>query len=370
VRATRVNIWSVTLAPPASLFLHKKCPEFSRGQRASSERYKKPEQKKKDPATPPAPRVKKPSERYPNIPVRAERVEITPLPSCEVCGQEMQDSGMVEESEQLTVIPKKFEIIRIARAKYRCSCQACITTAPVPPRIIPGSRYSDEMILDVVLSKYCDLIPMERYAAMAARGGLKDLPPQSLIDLTHGAAEFFAPLTEKIRQEVLSSRVLHADETPHPMLEGSDKKSWHLWGFSNKRASFFECHPTRSGDVASSVLNQSQIEVLVSDVLEAQTQGQDPPGILELREKMRARFNAMRDQALSEWPKYPYKNKFQTALKYFLENFDGLTFFLKDAQVPIDNNLQERALRSPVVGRKTWYGTHSDRTKPHGPMAI
>jgi transposase len=386
---------------------------------ASSERYKKPEEKKKNPATPPAPRVKKPSERYPNIPVRVERLEISPLPSCGVCGKEMLDSGMVEESEQLTVIPKRFEIVRVERAKYRCGCQACLTTAPMAPRIIPGSTYSDEMILDVVVSKYCDLVPMERYAAMAARGGLKDLPPQSLIELTHGAAEFFTPLTEKIRQEVLTSTVLHADETPHPMLEGSDKKSWHLWGFSNKRANFFECHPTRSGDVASSFLNQSRAEVLVSDVfsgygkaigvanlerekqgrrrivpancnaharryffkprleypecefylehyhhiylLEAQAQGQDPPGVLELREKMRVRFKAMKDQAMQEWPKYPYKNKFQTALKYFLENFDGLTFFLNDAQVPIDNNLQERALRSPVVGRKTWYGTHSEK---------
>ncbi|MBN8538371.1 MAG: transposase [Deltaproteobacteria bacterium] len=35
--------------------------------------------------------------------------------------------------------------------------------------------------------------------------------------------------------------------------------------------------------------------------------------------------------------------------------------FLEDAEVPIDNNAQERLLRSHVVGRKTWYGTHSER---------
>lgn len=29
--------------------------------------------------------------------------------------------------------------------------------------------------------------------------------------------------------------------------------------------------------------------------------------------------------------------------------------------VPIDNNSQERLMRSPVIGRKTWYGTHSKR---------
>ena len=34
---------------------------------------------------------------------------------------------------------------------------------------------------------------------------------------------------------------------------------------------------------------------------------------------------------------------------------------LTSRSVAIDNNLQERLLRSHVVGRKTWYGTHSER---------
>ena len=48
-------------------------------------------------------------------------------------------------------------------------------------------------------------------------------------------------------------------------------------------------------------------------------------------------------------------------MSYFLENYDGLTLFLKNPSLPIDNNQQERLLRNPVVGRKTWYGTHSKR---------
>jgi len=55
-----------------------------------------------------------------------------------------------------------------------------MTTAPVPLKIVEGSSYSNEMILDVALSKYCDLIPIERYVQIAARSGLIDLPPHSL----------------------------------------------------------------------------------------------------------------------------------------------------------------------------------------------
>lgn len=39
----------------------------------------------------------------------------------------------------------------------------------------------------------------------------------------------------------------------------------------------------------------------------------------------------------------------------------GLTRFLDDPRIPIDNNATERALRSPVVGRKNHYGSRSVR---------
>ena len=46
-------------------------------------------------------------------------------------------------------------------------------------------------------------------------------------------------------------------------------------------------------------------------------------------------------------------------MRYFYNNYKELTFFTSDPNLPIDNNSQEALLRSPVVGRKTWYGTHS-----------
>lgn len=388
---------------------------------ASTERYKPVAQGAGDgsPKVPAKPRVKKLSERYPSIPVREERIVQNPAPNCTCCGKGMTDSGMTEDSEQLTVIPKKYEILLQKRAKYRCSCQGAVVTAEASARIIPGSSYSDAMILDVALSKYCDLIPMERYTAMAARGGLVDLPPQSLIELTHGLADFVASIYTRIKNNVLGSRVLHADETPHRMLEGSDKKSWYLWGFSTGYASFLECRNTRSGNVASEMLLKSQCEVLVTDVysgygkatrevneerkrvgktlvksaycnaharryfhkawshykeaafyldqyheiyrLNAEARGQPPPGVLELRMQMRPLLEDMKKRAQGELPNYPRSGKYGKALRYFIENYVGLTLFLTDAEVPIDNNSQERLLRSHVVGRKTWYGTHSER---------
>lgn len=384
----------------------------------SSERYKKPIKKDK-PKEPEKPRVKKPSERYPNIPIREQLITQDPAPSCPCCGKGMTESGMTEDSEQLTVIPKKYEILLQKRAKYRCQCQGSIITAPAPARIIEGSSYSDEMILDVVLSKYCDLIPIERYVAMAGRSGLKDLPQQSLIEVTHQFADFALPAYGLVKNGVLNSRVLGADETPHQMLEGSETKNWYLWGFSTPVYCFLECRDTRSGDVASEVLVNSKCEVLLTDVysgygkairvaneqrrenrlvliqnancnaharrpffksypkypeakfyldhyheiyqLNSAAKDKPPPQVLELRSQMRERFEAMKKRAWEELPSYPDESKYGKGLKYFLNNYEGLTLFLNDPEVPIDNNSQERLLRNHVVGRKTWYGTHSER---------
>ena len=386
----------------------------------SSEKYKKSD-KPKTPKEPAKPRIKKPSERYPNIPVVEKIISMFPLPNCICCGIGMSDSGMTEDSEQLTVIPKKYEIILQKRKKYRCGkCHGDIQTAPLPARITPGSTYSDEMIIDVALSKYCDLIPIERYAAMAARSGVMDIPPHSLIELTHQFAEFVKSVYLKLKDKAMISRVLHADETPHRMLEGSNKKSWYLWGFSTREVCYLECHDTRSGDVASDILLNSKCEVLVTDVysgygkalktvnltrsdkkqlpiesgfcnaharryffksrikytvdsefylnqyheiykLNSESKEKPPDIVIEIRSQMKKYFEAMKAQAYKDLPRFPNDNQLSKAIKYFLKNYDGLTLCLTDAEVSIDNNPQERLFRSHVVGRKTWYGTHSER---------
>jgi transposase len=39
------------------------------------------------------------------------------------------------------------------------------------------------------------------------------------------------------------------------------------------------------------------------------------------------------------------------------EHWSGLTQFVKDARIPMDNNLSERRLRGPALGRKNYYGS-------------
>lgn len=388
----------------------------------SSERTRRNKKDRKNKNKPRSSTSKLPSERYPNAEIIEKHITCTNLPSCDCCGKEMQDSGMSEVSEYLTVIPKKYIVIRQHRHKYRCgSCHGDILTTPSIPRVIPGSSYSDEMIVDATLSKYCDLIPMERYCEMANRQGFPGLPPNSLIGTTIALSQFLKDVYERLRAETLVTKILLADETRHNMLEGDEKSGWYLWGFLSEQSCFYECHDTRSGNVASIVLQNSTCEVLLTDVysgykkavreanvkrieenkqpiliaycnsharrgftpnrqddeetapeaqfmidqyeeiyrLNRESKGQPAERVLEIRKVMLPLFEKMKVHAEKTREDVSNKSALAKGFNYFLNNYEGLTLFLKNAQVPIDNNPSERMLRSPVVGRKTWYGTHS-----------
>lgn len=104
-----------------------------------SEKYKKSSDSNNNkPKNPSKPRIQKPSERYPNLPVVEKIITQSPVPICSCCGHEMCDSGLTENTEQLNVIPKRYEIILQKRVKYNCSkCHGNLQIAPAPERIRP-----------------------------------------------------------------------------------------------------------------------------------------------------------------------------------------------------------------------------------------
>ena len=376
-----------------------------------SKKNKSHKSKKKDPKK----RVRLPSERYSNLDVVEKEVEHDEAPSCGACHSQMKKSGLFETSEYLTFIPRKYYVVREKRHKYRCACcQGSLVTTPAIPRIVEGGAYSDEMIIDVAMSKFLDLLPIERYTEIASREGLSDLPANSLINTIHKLADILEASYKIIKKEVLSSKVIHADETPHRMLEGDKKSNWYTWGFSSDSASYFEVRDTRSGEVASDLLQDSKCRYLVSDVFsgykravkdanetretkiehlycnaharrkfkESEKNYEESEYFLKLYRRVyrlnkkdylekypedkKRRYQSlymklMYKRALEMKINYSTHSSLHKALKYFIDNFESLVRFTSQENLPIDNNSQERQLRSPVVGRKTWYGTHSKR---------
>lgn len=364
---------------------------------------------------------KLPSERYPGLEVIEETKTKDKPPLCPCCNEVMKDSGLFDISEKLETIPQTYHIVRTKRVKYNCSkCYGSMANTPAIPSIVPTSNYGDSIIIDVALSKFCDLIPIERYVQIAFRNGLKDLPAQSMIGLTHHLANFLHPVYELIKLEVLAAVVLFGDETPHKMLEGDETYNWYLWGFFCTTACYFEAHGTRSGDVVVEFLKESKTEYLMSDgytgynkairitneqesrnivgidcnahafryfnettdawseevapfleqysyIYELETARKENEDKLsfdeqaELRQKMAPHFEKIKLMCEEQIDSIPSEIGHKKAMSYFVNHYDGLTLCTTDPRLPLDNNLAEREVRAPVVGRKTWYGTHSKR---------
>ena len=358
---------------------------------------------------------KLPSQKFPDLEVEENIVRDDSPPICGCCNSAMQESGLYKTSEKLEVIPKRYYIVRNKRVVYNCpSCYGEMKNAEAIPSICPSSNYGDSVMIDVSLSKFCDLVPIERYSAMAARDGVEGLAPNSLIGLTHNLANFLYAGYEALKSEVQSSRLVFIDETPHKMLEGDDRSSWYLWGFSCTTACIFEAHPSRSGDVAFKFLSESLAEFILTDgyrgyqkavrqlseqsktITEAncnahayryfeeasvtwESECQDflrlygeiyalerqaklnPEQKPKIRSQMQPLFEDMASKAREAKESAMPNSGFMKALGYFLGHYEKLTKCTYEPEIELDNNFSERLLRNPVVGRKTWYGTHSKR---------
>jgi len=67
-----------------------------------------------------------------------------------------------DQSEQLDIKPAEYFVSVVKREKR--ACQACeeggVMTAPLPVRIINKSLVSDHVVINTIISKYCDHVPL------------------------------------------------------------------------------------------------------------------------------------------------------------------------------------------------------------------
>ncbi len=120
--------------------------------------------------------VAKPAHRAPlpaHLP-RAERV----IPAshaagdaCPDCGGVLHDAGATH-SEMLDWVPASIRVLRVTRPK--CACRACGTLhqALAPARIVPGGLATPGLVAHVLISRYCDHLPLFRQSRILARHGL------------------------------------------------------------------------------------------------------------------------------------------------------------------------------------------------------
>src|SRR5208337_4804250 len=148
----------------------------------------------------------------------------------------------------------------------KMSCRACETVvqAPMPTLPIEKGRPGPALLAHVVVSKFCDHLPLHRQAGIYARSGV-EIDRSVMAGWIGRLAGLLEPLSERIERHVRAGLALHADDTPVPVLDpGKGKtKTGRLWTVVRDERPFGadDANPTMKASTSrqnSSKLNRSR----------------------------------------------------------------------------------------------------------------
>ena len=338
---------------------------------------------------------------------------------CQCCGGELHFIGE-NVSEMLEYIPARFKVIRHIRPKWSCHHCQQIIQAPAPERPIPNGLAGPDLLAQVLVSKYCDHLPLHRQSQIYARDGV-DLARSTLADWVGQASALLKPLVEAIHHHTVGGDTLHADDTPIPVLDPGrgrtktgrlwtyvrDEQPWqgtappavwfaytpdrrgahpqqHLKGFNgvvhadgfagfnalytsgcteaacmaHVRRKFYDIHEAQASPMAIHAL--AYIRQLYQ--VEARIRGK-PPDERQARRQHEALpiLAAFKGWLESTLMRVSRKSELAKAIRYTLTRWIALTRYCQDGRIEIDNNAAERAVRTIALGRKNYLFAGSDQ---------
>ena len=345
--------------------------------------------------------------------------------TCPQCGGTLRPmAGQTEDAEEITVVERQFVLVTHKRQKYRCACNGCVDTAPGPLRLAArpdarGARYAPEFAIEVAVGKYLDHLPLERQVRIMRREGLT-IDSQTLWDQLATVADLLGPTYQALGQYVGHAPVVGADETWWRLMERPVAKRWWVWTLSREDAVVYRILETRSQQAARALL-AGYTGIVLADgygaydalaragprftlahcwahvrrkFVEAEPHYPAPcRAVLELigqlyaverevpslpaaaavetaddllalrgrlrQERSRAIVGEIQTWALAQ--RALPESSLGKAITYLLGLWAGLTRFLDNPRIPLDNNRTERGLRGVVLGRKNHYGSRSRR---------
>ncbi len=355
---------------------------------------------------------------YSHLPVVTEERALPPEQQvCPTCGRPLTASD-TEDSEQVEIEVRAYRR-RIRRRRYQrtCSCSDSprTVTAPPAPKLIPKGLLGVSVWVEILLDKYASYRPTERLlgqwrwldfavAAGTVAGGLQRLEP------------LFTPLYDAVLARNAQAPFAHGDETRWSVFieqEGKRGHRWWLWVVVSADTVAFRLDPSRSHVVPQSHFAADASLVLMVDRYAAyKAMAQVQAGtiirvfcwahvrrdfvavgkgweelkpwalawlrrIRELYRQHQQRWTApvgsaaftaadaavrqtvaaMQAQAATELADGQLRQPCRKVLESLQEHWPGLTRFVDDLRIPLDNNAAERQNRGPAVARKNYYGS-------------
>lgn len=334
--------------------------------------------------------------------------------NCPACNGQLEEMGdQSEDSDEITVVQRQFKLIRRRRRKYRCRCNGAVVTAPGPTGhlVRPGGRYSVEFAVEVAVDKYLNHLPLDRQRRMMLQQGLL-IDTQTLWDQLFALYGHLKPSYDALLERILGQPQIGADETWWRLMDRKGRKKWWDWCLATEDAVYHQLHPSREASVVEKLLADYEgvvmsdgfaayetlaragpskckcahcwahvrrkfIELeplhpetcgevldLIGELYGLEKTAPNTPDSAELRRKIRDEQSRNVVAEIRAWAikqRSSPRSGLREAINYMFGLWSGLTLFLDDPAVPLDNNGTERALRGVVVGRKNHYGSKSER---------
>ena len=357
---------------------------------------------------------------YSHLPVREKFVELPPEHSvCPCCGLPLRPLSDTEDSEQIEIEVSAYRRV-IHRRRYRrtCTCDGPITlTAPPPPKLIPKGRYGISVWVEILLDKYFSYRPTERLLASWRLLGL-DLAPGTVTDGLEQLEALLRPIDAALKERNSQGDLHQGDETRWRVfvaLEGKEGYGWWLWVVLGPDTVIYLLDACRSHTVPENHFRAESRGVLVVDRYAAYkamvwvkdgvlvlafcwahvrrdfirvgkgwpelktwalewlrrirvlyrwndrrlAAPKDAAAFGEADGRLRQAVVEMKAQMETELARADLATPCRKALESLHEHWDGLTRFVDDPRIPMDNNASERRARGPAVARKNFYGSGS-----------
>jgi transposase len=377
----------------------------------------------------PALTSKSPKRKHPGrqeLPVDLPRRErVLPCTSeqctCRACGQETTVIGY-EQSEQLDVEPARYFVLVTKREKRACRfCkEGGIVTAALPARIIDKSMASDRVVIDTVVAKYSDHLPLYRQSAMLERETGVEISRATMDGWVMRVGELLSPIAAAIGRELISGTYIQADETPVgvQMHDGRGKNHQaYLWQYgrpggsvvfdfrlgrgregpkrfvgqfegilqsdgyaayeqvggpkmvhaccwAHSRRKFIEALKLHPEDRTATRI-VARIDELFAIDAEARSANLNHAARHQLRrERARPLLDLLKPQIEAAQREALPASALGKAARYTLALWPKLARFLDYPELELSNNLAENSMRPLVVGRKNWIHLGSQQAGP------
>jgi transposase len=190
---------------------------------------------RREPVSIAPPRNRKPHPGRKPLPEHLPRVEevIACEANCTRCGGQTRVIGY-DSSEVLDREPAKWFVRVSKREKRSCGKCSAIQMPPLAPRIVEKGLASDRVIIETVVAKYCDHLPLYRQEAMIEREAGVEISRATLDGWVMRVGELLQPVAGAMREQLLRASYLQADETIVPVQmhdgRGSDHPAY-LWQY-------------------------------------------------------------------------------------------------------------------------------------------